>query len=366
METAERRVLAALWSLPGVGRKTLTHLATHGPLAQWLSVTVEHLLPLAGWKKQARASLRTIRTLADVADRLERTAKRLGHELAFAGDAKYPERLTELADAPPVLFVVGPGASATPRRRLAMVGTRRPDHGFLERARAFAEATAAAGVGIVSGGAEGVDQACHGAALRARGETWAFLGCAIEQIDPAQQVLVTPFRDFGGTLFSEFPPGARPARSTFPRRNRLISGSADAVLVLRAPVGSGALHTARYAALQGRPVLALPGDSFNEAAAGCNRLIRDKLASICLDVGDVLRVVGGSSVPSGVHQVNFEAGELSDLAARVLTQVSRTPVDFDVLLGKTQCGSGELSGALLELELANRVVKRAGQRYEKV
>ncbi len=361
--------MAALWSLQGVGRQTLNSLAAHGPLAQWLEVDAPRLLPLAEWTPRAKRSIGTLRTLAHVADALERHLAALGHDIAFAGDPQYPERLTELDTAPPLLFVVGPGARATPRRRVAMVGTRHPDQGFLERARFFAEETARAGVGIVSGGAEGVDQACHGAALRAGGETWAFLGCALDQADPAQQVLFEPFRDHGGTLFSEFPPGARSSRSTFPRRNRLIAWAADAVLVLRAPMGSGALHTVDFAQRQGRPVLAIPGDFFNPTASACNALIRSGVARICLEPSDVLEAVGMSptmaiDTPEAFAQILTT--DLSELAQRVLLQVDRAPVDFDLLLGKTRCGSGELSAALLELELANRVVKRTGRRYEKL
>ena len=363
--SVERRLTAALWSLPGIGRQSLDRLARLGPLEQWRSVEPSQQAGLIPWPRQALESLSVIGSLEQVADRLEQRLENLGHEVAFNGDPKYPPRLSELRDAPPMLFVVGPGAAVAPRRRVAMVGTRRPDQGFVDRARFFVEVTAAASVGIISGGAEGVDQCCHGAALRAGAETWAFLGCAIEQIDPPQRRLVRPFRDHGGTLFSEYPPGARPSRATFPRRNRLISGAADAVLVLRAPKGSGALHTVSYAIKQRRPVLAIPGDFFNLAAQGCNELIRDGLARICIEPNDLLRAAGltpaEAATPLGAK---LQKGDLTELAERVLVHVERTPVDFEWLLNETKCGSGDLASALLELELANRVVKHPGRRYE--
>jgi DNA processing protein len=367
MGTVEQRVIAALWSLPGIGRKSMAKLASHGAMAQWHTVEPARLLAAIDWSPQARSSISTVTSLAAVADALETALGRLGHDLVFAQDPKYPERLAELDDAPPVLFAVGPGAAVPPKRRIGMVGTRHPDADFVERARHFVELTASHGVGIVSGGAEGIDQCCHGAALRAGAETWAFLGCAIEQIDAAQRVLVTPFRDRGGTLFSEFPPGARPAKATFPRRNRLISGSSDALLILRAPKGSGALHTARYAQRQSRPILAMPGDFYNSAAEGCNALLKQGVAQLCLEPNDILRAAGLTAGDAAVKApVNFMAGPLSEESKHVLQHIPRTPIDFEGLLEAARCDSGVLTAALLELELANRVVKRSGRRYEKL
>ena len=308
------------------------------------------------------------RCLADVADKLEKKVSKHGYEMVFAGDPKFPPRLTGLADAPPVLFTLGPGADVTPRRRVGMVGTRNPDTGFLEKARLFVERTAAVGLGVISGGAVGVDQACHGAAMRVGAETWAFVGCAIDQLDEAQRVLVRPFRDYGGTLFSEFPPGTRSSRATFPRRNRLIAGASDALLVLRAPLGSGALHTVKYALANDRPVLAMPGDFFNSASSACNTLIREGYARICLEPEHVHEALGVSSKPVEVTlNTTARAEPISELCAQVLAHVIRgAEIDFDVLVGLTRFDSGAVASALLELELANRVVQRPGRRYEMV
>ncbi|MBL9038669.1 MAG: DNA-protecting protein DprA [Archangium sp.] len=365
MHTAERRAVAALWSLPGVGRKTLERLRARVDLAS--------LLPSAGadlaranpvFSAQARRGLAQLPSLGAAADTLERRLAQLGHRVVFSGDAGYPARLTEVGDAPPLLFVLGPAASA-PRRRAAMVGTRHPDAGFSHQVRPFIEAVARAGIGVVSGGAEGVDQLCHAAALGVGGETWAFLGCAIEQVDPPQRRLMGPFREGGGTFFSEFPPGTRPDRSTFPRRNRLISGAADAVLVLRAPQGSGALHTARYALEHGRPLLAMPGDPFNTAAAGCNALLHDGAARVCLAPADVLAALGEDAAALRPPPVGDAAGPVSASAGRVLSVLQRAPIDFDALQAKTELTAGALLAALLELELSGHVIQRAGRRFER-
>ncbi len=367
MESAQQRAIAALWSLQGVGRKTLDAVSALGPLEQWLEVETPTLVPLVKWSPQALESLSSLRCLADAADSLEAALAEHGYDAIFSGDPRYPARLEGLGDdAPPMLFVVGPGAAVSPRRRVAMVGSRRVDPGFLERAKVFVDYVSRSGVGAISGGAEGVDQACHGAALRAGGETWAFLGCALDQIDAGQRVLVTPFRDHGGTLFSEYPPGTRSSKATFPRRNRLIAAAADAVLVLRATLKSGALHTAEAGQKVGRPVLAMPGDFFNPAAEGCNALIAAG-AHICLEpkqLLDAINVTAGDGLLEREAPSSRAVVAVSPLAERVLEHLHLGPVDFDVLLGMTQVGSGALASVLLELELANRVVKRPGKRYE--
>ena len=112
-----------------------------------------------------------------------------------------------MRDAPPLLFMRGPcpvlgGGSA-------LVGTRHPEQGFLRNARAFAAAVAGGGAGVVSGAAAGVDRACHLGALDVGGETWAFLGSALDVVDAAQARLIPAILDAGGVVFSELPPGIR-------------------------------------------------------------------------------------------------------------------------------------------------------------
>lgn len=368
MQTGERRAIAALWSLQGVGPVTLLQVRDRaGPFGELLERPLAQWTHLVEWKGDALGSLAGTECLAQVADRLERQLKRLGYEVAFEGDPAFPPRLAEAQTATPLLFVLGPGARAPPRRRAAMVGTRHPDTGFEAEARKFARSLAAHGLGIVSGGAVGIDQACHLGALDLGGETWAFLGCAIDQMDPPQRQLYRPFRDLGGTFFSAYPPGTRAEPGTFPRRNRLISGAADAVVILRGGLRSGALYTARYALRQQRPVLAMPGDFFNPVAEGCNELLRKGAARVCVSPADVLDAVGLAERLSAPGAKAAPGGPLSQNASTVLGALSRTPADFDQVLARCQSlGSGAVGAALLELELSGFVVQKPGRRYEKV
>ena len=175
---------------------------------------------------------------------------------------------------------------------LAVVGSRRPEPAVLLNTRRFVAQVARGGAGIVSGAAVGVDQAAHFGALDASMPTWAFVGSALDELDPAQARLLPALLDGGGMVYTELPPGVRASRQSFPRRNRLISAAADAVIVLRAAFRSGSLHTAVAAVAQGRPVLAWPGEWNAPLAEGCNRLLRGGHARLCLEPGDAWRALG--------------------------------------------------------------------------
>lgn len=366
-----RRALLGLWCTQGIGSKAISRLEkAFGSLAALLKVPIAEWSPQVQLLPAAQISLSRFANLDEVAANVEAKLKASAIEVAFKGDEAYPPLLAEVADAAPLLFHWGPGARAPARRRLAMVGTRRPEQGFTRWAHGFAAQIAGMGIGVVSGAAEGVDQACHLGALVGKGETWAFLGSALDELDPAQARLWPRVRDGGGTFFSEFPPGARGDKSTFPRRNRLISGSADAVLVLRAPEDSGALHTARYAMEQGRPLLALPGDPSNPAAAGSNALLRAGHAKMCFVVADIAKVVGASGLKVAADprrsEMESPLDSLSPDAQRAFSLLTKHGQDFDALYAQWGEGSGELSSALCELELAGWIVQRPGRRYEKI
>lgn len=364
--TWEQRATLALWAVPGIGPRALEGLRALGggrleplarvPVREWVA---EVRLPVP-----VRQQLAAVPELGLVAERVLERCAAAGMRVAFAGERSYPARLAEVADAPPLLFFrgqVGP-----PRRRVAMVGSRHPDQGFLPFARTLARKVAEGGVGVVSGAAAGVDRACHWGAMDAGGETWAFLGSALDELDPAQAKLEPAFLERGGVFFSELPPGVRASTQTFPRRNRLISGASDAVLVLRAGLESGSLYTAQAGRAQGRPVLALPGEVMNEAAAGCNALLRSGQARPCLSERDVWEAVGVDperGVPPGSGPA-WE--ELSEEARGTYELLQRAPQSFDAVLAGGHLAPAALTSALVELELAGLVVQHPGRLYEKV
>lgn len=367
LPSAERDALLALWAVPGIGSIGL------GGMRRWAAGRWADLLdtPARDWvdalpaSDLVRARLRAAGSLRAVADEVRERAARGRMTVLHREDAGYPERLAEVRDAPPVLFMRG--TVSRPRRRLAMVGTRHPEQGFLRTARAFAAAVAGGGAAVVSGAAAGVDRACHLGALDVGGETWAFLGSALDEVDAAQARLVPAILDGGGAVFSELPPGIRASKQTFPRRNRLISGASDAVLVLRAGERSGAMHTVAAARVQGRPILACPGELWASAARGCNLLVARGLARLCVGPDDALRAVGldGRPPPPGEATPGAMPG-MSSAAARIYPLLGREPRPVEELEEASGLDPGGAVSALCELELLGLVTQVPGRRYQRV
>lgn len=366
----EKRAVLGLWGVLGVGAGSIARIRSVYPdlgvLAderptRWLSSV---LLPCIAHY----GLLGLDATLGEHGERLLERALNHGMSIAFSDDAEYPRGLAEFRASPPVLFYAGKGDRPNGRRRLAMVGSRNFEPNFTPAARALAQQIASRLV-IVSGGARGIDHLCHEAAIEQGGETWAFMGSALDELDPLQAKLAPRIVEAGGTVWSELPPGVRADRQTFPRRNRLISASSDAVLLVRANGNSGALITVRYAREQGRPLFAVPGQIDHETAIGPNGLIRAGLARAVSCADDVFADMGldATRTPeelSDAPPVDFHL--LSPNARRAFEALGRIPADFDALLARAQpLDSGPLASALVELELAGLLVQKPGRRYER-
>jgi DNA processing protein len=367
MDNRVRRATAALWSIPGIGPVTLREIRSRfSNLGDLLDVPVQEWSTLVPWKSQAKANVERLEFLSARADWLESQCLRSHMAVLFSGDPAWPSRLDAMYDAPPLLFVRGRAAAGSPRPRLAIVGTRNPDAGSVARLQAISGEAAAAGLGIISGAAIGIDQAAHRGALEVGGETWAFLGSALDQVDSPQRHIVNQILEGGGTVLSEFPPGFRSNASSFKLRNRLIAGASDAVLVFRAGLPSGALYTAEAALVQKKPLLATPGDPWNAAAVGTNQLLREGKAVPHLDVGDLLNAVGVSSSCVQMQEFEIDLSLLSEKGAAVLHVLGRGASDFEGMLASLPSfSSGQLSAALVELEVVGAVVQKGGRRYEK-
>lgn len=382
-ETLRQRVSDAewaalgLWSVPGLGPESLWTLARSldGRLERTLAEAPE------GWVGCLTPKLQARLLEQGVDARARETARRCaaaGIEVCFRGGPRYPKLMEELEGMPPLLFYKGTLKGT--RRRVAMVGSRHTSSPQRALARQFADAFARAHLGVVSGGAFGIDRECHQAALDAGGETWAFLGTALDNIDAAQRSLTDEILAGGGAVLSEYPPGARTAVGNFPRRNRLLSAASDATLIIRARMGSGTEHTAEAARTQGRALYAIPGAPGDETAAYCNWLLDEDRARSCSQPGVLIKHLthGGRATsephvaPAGMLRVDGVAlrlptlEELSAEAQRAFGVLQKVPHDFETVQAECGLATGVLLGALVELETAGLVHQHPGRLYERV
>jgi DNA processing protein len=223
---------------------------------------------------------------------LERGRRAGARPIAF-GAPDYPPLLALIPDAPPILWVMG-REELLRRPMVALVGARNASSLGARMARRLATGLGEVGIVVVSGLARGIDAAAHLAALEAG--TVAVMPGGVDVIYPTENATLAQEIAERGLRISERPPGDQPFARHFPARNRIISGLAQAVLVVEAAARSGSLITARGALDQGREVLAVPGHPFDARAAGCNMLIRDG-ATLVRGIDDVLEVLGLQALP---------------------------------------------------------------------
>jgi DNA processing protein len=279
------------------------------------------------------------------------TLRRVGALLLPFPAAGYPWRLALLRDAPPVLAVRGDVAVLT-RRAVAIVGARAASAYGRSVARRLAADLASAGVVVISGLARGIDAAAHEGALEAGGLTIAVQACGPEQVYPPEHRGLAERIAASGAMLSELPPGLPPRAPHFPLRNRLISGLAEALVVVEARERSGSLHTVRHALDQGIDVLAVPGPVDAPTSAGPNRLLRDG-ATPALDASDVLAAL--AAVPRAV--ASRSEVPLAPALEALLAVLRLEPESRDALARRLRLSPQALAAALLELELAGRVVE---------
>jgi len=261
----------------------------------------------------------------------------LGGRIVLVGHEGYPPRLADAwpeLGAPPWLLVKGSLAADAPA--VAVVGTRQPTLDGLRTAGALGRLLARHGIVVVSGMARGIDQAAHRAALEGGGRTIAVLGTGFGVDYPSGSAALQRDVAANGGCVTELAPGSPPRPHHFLARNRIISGLADATVVVEGRSRSGALQTARLAAAQGREVFAVPGSLNAPTSRGPLDLIRDGARPLALleDILEVLDLPGvavESGEPSGEHDGAVQLGPAADVLA---------------LIGPTPSSAGELARTL--------------------
>lgn len=318
-----------------------------------------------------------IRQALQNAQRMLDELRRDGVHLITRESECYPRQLAYTAKPPHLLFCKGnPDLNAD--LPFSIVGTRRTDGYGIRHTRRIARELAEKGVCIVSGLALGVDAAAHWGALDANGRTIAVLGSALDKPYPAEnKALMNKIVESGGSIVSEYPPGAAPTRFSFVQRNRIVAGMSLGVLVTQAPHKSGALSTVNYALEEGREVFALPGDIDRFGSQLPNKLIAEGAHPVSTGK-DILQLLGGkqekrqgarrekrSQEPQQqiAMQPSAPVRALDAMEQRIYDQLLAGDLDFDALSSRTGIAGDELGSMLMLLELDGIVVSLPGTAY---
>ena len=334
---------------------------------------VEAVADVDGTATLVPAAARAIVQAANEPEAILGPVRRAGVEVLILVDPGYPARLRRIELPPPVLFVRGSTPSLDRARAVAVVGTRRPTQAGRATAARIADAIAGLDATIVSGLALGIDAAAHVAAVDAGTPTVAVIGGGHERLYPAaHRGLVRRIVDGGGAVISEFAPDTIPSRGTFPRRNRIISGLADATVVVEAGARSGALTTAAWALEQGRGLFLVPGRLDDPTVAGSLAFLREAGPEARVVVGipellEDLGLIGGATESNGHATPGRQANAGTVLAAlppverAIAAAVVAGTSSVDELAIATGLGPATVLGALTALEIRGLVIDAYGR-----
>lgn len=348
----EREAWIALSVVPGIGPAGFARmLSRHGSAtAAWE----------AGPDASQAASLDEMRRRdpRQMARALERATERAGGSVVTGLDEGYPPALLTLDPRPPTLFIVG-SATVFHERAVAIVGTRRASGYGMSTATDIADDLARAGVVVVSGLALGIDGAAHRASVAAGAPGIAVLPSPIDRIyPPRHRPLARELIRSGGALVSEIATGSSVGRPDFARRNRIIAGLAEAVVVVEAPDHSGALLTAAAASSIGRELYAVPGPIDAMASRGCNRLIADQQATLVTSSASLLRQIG---LARGERPPTVTA--LSEVEGQILRHLLERSGSIEELVDRIRQPAASVASGLAMLEARGLVNPFGGATF---
>jgi len=361
-DPAERLAYLTLALIPGLGARRLAALLSqYGSAARILDATLADLLAVPGMSRAAASAIR--RPPRAEAERLSAHATARGQQTLVPCDPGYPPALRSIPDPPVVLFAVG-DVAVFERPAVAIVGSREHSRYGAEIAALLARTAAEAGIPVISGMARGLDAIAQAAALDAGGASVGVLGSGADVVYPVENRALFRRMRTGGLLLTEHPPGERPSRGAFPRRNRLISGLAKALVVIEAAEASGTLVTVSCALEQGREVLVVPGPINSATSQGTNRLLRDG-ATPLLAPADLLAAFGAPPPVAAPAAFQPPQCTLAPHEAGVLAVLCADPRHIDEVALAAGLPVGLVLGTLLGLELGGLVEQLPGDRYRR-
>jgi len=358
---SERDCWIALSLVPGIGPAGFAHLVRrHGSAAAAWNAGPGGLAGIGRLGAEAAAGFADLRRdgARGLARRIADRTSAAGGRIVTGLDEDYPLALLTLDPRPPTLYVAGDG-EALAQRAVGIVGTRRASGYGLATATDLAAELAGAGIVVVSGLALGIDGAAHRAAVAAGARSVAVLPSPLDRVyPPRHRGLAREIIRHGGALVSEVAIGAPVGRPDFARRNRIIAGLSEAVVVVEAPDRSGALLTAAAASAIGRALDAVPGPIDAMGSRGCNRLIADLDAVIVTSVAALLRQIGFSqdARPPAVSA-------LSEVEGQVLRRLLERSGSLEELVDRTGHPPASVASALTLLEARGLVNPFGGATF---
>lgn len=282
-------------------------------------------------------------------------------------DVNYPKRLLAIRGHPKLLYIEGNLELLKAEKAIAIVGARQCSKQGEEEAIEFAQYLARQGICIVSGMAIGIDKAAHIGAMKQIGKTIAVLPSGLKQIYPKENIeLYKQILKNDGCIVSEYSENEEVNMQNFSKRNKIIAGLAQGVLVVEAKYRSGSSITAKHAKLQQKPVFCLPKDRYQKNGVGTNRLIQ-KGAILITKPEEILKYYGFETIQSkALKNVIHKKYNINQMHQDVYNAISTTPTNLNEIANKSKKDIAEIMTILTILELDGRIERLAGNNYKKL
>ncbi|MEN9313593.1 MAG: hypothetical protein RIT42_1699 [Bacteroidota bacterium] len=281
----------------------------------------------------------------------------------------YPFRLKELANAPLVLFSKGEIDWNSPRI-LGIIGTRKPTPLGIALTQSWIEQLAKYNIVIVSGLAYGIDIVAHQTALDAQIPNWGVMAHGLDHVYPTQhRHIAQRMQDQHGGLIADFPAYTKMHPDYFPKRNRIVAGLCDALLVVESGVKGGSMITASIAHGYNRDVFAIPGRPNDKGSEGCNFMIRHQMAHMARCVDDIVETMEWTPNPTNSSSGSQNGDQLrlfdnlNPIEKQVMQWLIQGIQNPDEMLQQNRWSASNIAMALLDLELKGMVTTQAGNLY---
>lgn len=364
MNESQRLHHVALTMVPHVGDTHIALLLSHFTDAEAIFRAGRKELETVSGIGSVRA--RSIKSFNDFskAEAQLNYAEKNHVQILVRGHQGYPQKLDHCIDAPHILYYRG-SASMNSKKVVSVIGTRSPTAYGKDRVVELISALASHNVLVASGMAYGIDTFAHQESVRQGIETIGVLGHGLQTIYPfTNKSLAAEMLGCGG-LLTEFVLGTAPDKQNFPRRNRIVAGMADVVVVIESGEKGGSLITAGIANSYNIDVLAYPGRSSDLQSAGCNMLIRTNRAALITcgkELVEFMNWVPRKEPVKAVQQAIFH--DLSAEEQRVFDLISEhSPVSVDELIGRSGFKTALVSSVLFSLEMYGLVSPIPGKLY---
>lgn len=358
---ADKKYSIWLSYLHEIGIKSIRSLIQSlGSPQEVYNASKKELISAWGISEGTADKIISLRKSVDIEETIENMVESNMDYICF-DDERFPEDLRHIDDPPLGFFILGRMPEET-FLKIGIVGTRRCSQYGKNTAYKLSKDLASKDIVIVSGLAEGIDASAHQGAVDSKGKCIAVLGSGVDVCYPSENRPLYHKLMESGAVISEFPPGTKPKPWFFPMRNRLISGMSKGVLIVEAPLKSGALITVGHALDQGREVFAVPGNITSRFSEGTNKLIKEG-ACIVTSASDIMDALGYICIEKEILQDNVKDIQLAPDEKLVYDCISSDPTDFDEIVYKTKMKIQNVQYVLTKLELNGKIKKLPGQRF---